>query len=172
MQESRDKGRTKTNGESDASFGGLGARPAMEGWRWTDPFVGRRGGDATPGTALRCRRAGRALGFGVREVANTSPPPPPVAARRPDESDAPTRSRPPPSSAHACAQTSPFGCRALMDGSTNIGPTPSHTTHNTAVRPVGDRSSNTVDPGNSRACRFHDGGAMVAKNTLTKLEDA
>ena len=76
MQESRDKGRTKTNGESDASFGGLGARPAMEGWRWTDPFVGRRGGDATPGTALRCRRAGRALGSGVREVANTCPPPP------------------------------------------------------------------------------------------------
>ena len=75
MQESRDKGRTKTNGESDASFGGLGARPAMEGWRWTDPFVGRRGGDATPGTALRCRRAGRALGFGVREVANPCPPP-------------------------------------------------------------------------------------------------
>ena len=68
MQESRDKGRTKTNEESDASFGGLGARPAMEGWRRTDPFVGRRGGDATPGTALRCRRAGRALGSGVREV--------------------------------------------------------------------------------------------------------
>jgi len=135
----------------------LVARPAREGRRWTDPFVG---GDADPGHGATTPPGGsrariRRPGGGKR----LHHPPVGVAARRPDEGDAPRRDRasrlPPP---HTLGVSCPDGWIHQHRANT---PCPPRTTP--PSRPVGDRSSNTVDPGNSRACRFHDGGGHGCK---------
>ena len=139
IKEWRNEGRTKTSGESGGHplrvpwivnlrrVGGC-RRPSED----SSPGPRGKGGAGrtrsseetqTPGTALRRRRAGRALGSGVREVANAC-----ITPRSGSPRDVRTRAMPPDAIGRpASLLRTRSGCRALMDGSTNIVPTrPAH----------------------------------------------
>ena len=177
MQESRNEGRINTNGAASGMpttpstarprgrrnlrravarrpSEGLGARPARGGLARDGPGSSGSGGAAT--------RHGK--GDSVLEVVN--PPPPPPTQRSPRDvglGRCPRRDRVrlPPRNTHTPLPpgVAPWWIHRY------IVPTP--------YRPAARHkhgSSNTVDPGNTPACRFHDGGAMVAQKTHLRSE--